>query len=179
MPKAKDPVPTSDPSPAPPVPMPRIAVLERRLQNPFGEPSAPIDLKDSSLECRWFNAAIASDKVWRAKMKGWSPVTPDMLRDLDQVGGYVKSPDGFVTRGDRGQEVLMAMPKDWRREIQLAKTRENNRNMGNPNAMKQEIVSAAGDQLGDQAADFLQRRMGIIGQVTDGREVVERIEPVE
>ena len=173
MPKAKP-----DETPAPPA-LPRIAVLERRLQNPFGEPSAPIDLKDQSLECRWFNAAIMADKIWRAKAKGWTPVRPEDLIDLDQVGGYTKSPEGFVTRGDRGQEVLMAMPRDWRREIQLAKTRENNRNMGNPNAMKQEIVAAAGDQLGDQAADFLHRRMGVVGQVTDGHERVERIEPVE
>lgn len=163
----------------PKAPIPRIAVLERRLQNPFGEPSAPIDLKDKNLECRWFNAAIMADKIWRAKAKGWTPIRPEDLVDLDQVGGFIKSPDGFVTRGDRGQEVLMAMPKDWRREIQLAKTRENNRNVGNPNAMKAELVSAASDQLGDQGADFLNRRIGIVGQVTDGREVLERVEPVD
>lgn len=147
---------------------PRIAVFERRKLNPHGEPSAPIDLRDTTLAARWVNSAIASDKVWRAKQKGWDPVRPDDLSDLDQVGGYVVSPDGFVTRGDRGQEVLMSMPKDWIIEIQKAKVRENTRNMGNPTGMKSEIVNAASQQLGDEAADTLHRRMGIVGGVTDG-----------
>lgn len=157
----------------------RYAVLERRLQNPNGQPSAPIDLKDPSQECRWFNSSIIADKIWRAKGLGWEPVRPVMLSDPDQVGGFVLSPDGYVTRGDRGQEVLMAMPREWRQKIQWAKTRQNNKTMGNPGAMKAEVVAAASDRLGDEAADTLNRRMSIIGNVTDTHEIVQNIEGLE
>jgi hypothetical protein len=153
----------------------RIKVLERRAKNPLGEPSAPIDLKDASMVCRWVNGAIAADKVWRAKNKGWEPVRPDEVVDLDQVGGYTKSPEGFITRGDRGQEVLMSMPREWRDKIQWAKTAANQKNMGDPQATKAEVVAAAGDRLGDQAADYLNRKIGIVGGVHDQYERVQRI----
>jgi hypothetical protein len=169
---AKTPIPTAD-TPTTLTPD-RVKVFERRLRNPFGEPSAPIDLKDPALVCRWVNSAIAADKVWRAKQKGWAPVRPEEVVDLDQVGGFTKSPEGYITRGDRGQEILMAMPREWRDQIQLAKTRENLRNMGDPSAMKAEVVQAASDKLGDQAADYLNRRVGIVGGVKDQFERIER-----
>lgn len=157
----------------------RIKVFERRLKNPLGEPSAPIDLKDPSMVCRWVNGAIAADKVWRAKNKGWAPVRPEDVVDVDQVGGFTKSPEGFITRGDRGQEVLMSMPREWRDQIQMAKTRQNLKNMGDPAATKAEVVSAAGDKLGDQAADFLHRRVNIVGGVRDQHERIERQDGME
>ena len=120
------------------------------------------------------NGAIAADKVWRAKQKGWEPVRPEDLVDIDQVGGFTKSPEGFITRGDRGQEVLMSMPRQWRDQIQMAKTRENLRNMGDPVATKNEIVAAASEKLGDQAADFINRKVGIVGGVRDQHEIIRR-----
>jgi hypothetical protein len=147
-----------------------------RLSNPFNEPSAPIDLKDSNLECRWFNAAKATDHIWRSKRKGWDQVRPDDVKDLEQIGGYNVSPEGYITRGERGQEILMSMPKDVRHAIQTAKTRANVANMGNPNATKREVVEAAGQQLGSQAADYLNARIGPIGDVTDTYERVERVD---
>ncbi len=46
----------------------------------------------------------------------------------------------------------MSMPRDVYHEIQMAKTKLNLRNVGNPSAMKREVVEAASQQLGDQAA---------------------------
>ena len=151
-----------------------IQVLERRLQNPFGEPSTPIDLKDASLVPRWFNSAIMSDKIWRAKNKGWTPVRPEDLQDPDQVGGFMKSPEGYVTRGDRGKEVLMAMPKVYREKIEMAKAKRNLANLGDSFKQKAEIVQAASDTLGDQAADYLNKRVGPIGTITDSYERIQR-----
>lgn len=150
---------------------------QARLQNPFNEPSAPIELKDHSRECRWFNAALATDHIWRNKRKGWDQVRPGDVADLEQIGGYNKSPDGFITRGERGHEVLMSMPKVVRQLIQIEKTKQNLRNVGNPNAMKNEIVNAAGAKLGSEAADYLNARGGPIGGVTDSYERVERVDP--
>ena len=157
------------PPPVPPV-RPRITILERRLQNPFGEPSQPVELKDTSRECRWFNGAVQNDHIWRAKHKGWQTVQPDELLDIDQIGGYTLDPAGCVVRGERGQEILMSMPKDWRAAIQMAKTRANIKNVGNPAAMKQEVVNAASQQMGDQLADFGDRHTGPTGAIKDSYE---------
>ncbi len=161
-------------------PKPRISVLERRLQNPFGEPSFPIQLKDPGLICRWFNGAISSDKVWRAKhVKGWDIVTPEMVVSLEQIGGHQVSVANQITRGPRGEEVLMCMPMIAYDQIAAAKSRENNRNIGNPAAMKAEIVNAAGNALGDESADALHRGLRPVGGVTDQFERIQRNEAVE
>ena len=165
---------TVEDTPAAPTDVQRIKILERRLSNPFGQSSAPIDLRDSSLEPRWFNGAISSDKIWRAKRDGWVPVRPEDLLDQDQVGGFTKSPDGYVTRGDRGQEVLMAMPRVYRRKIEIAKAKANMKNMGDPVATKNEIVGAASDRLGDEAADYLDRKVSVVGGVRDQHEIIHR-----
>lgn len=156
----------------------RIKIFERRLQNPNGQTSAPIDLKDTSLVCRWVNSAIAADKVWRAKQQGWQPVRPEELADLDQVGGFVKSADGFVTRGDRGQEVLMSMPRTWRDKIAMAKTQENLKKMGDFSATKSDIASATAERFGDEAGNFIDKRVNIVGGVRDQYERVERADTV-
>src|SRR6185369_13099561 len=165
---------------------PRIEVTERNLQtgmdvllsdprykarlnNPFNEPTAPIELKDDTRECRWFNAALASDHIWRNKRKGWDQVRPEDVADLEQIGGYSKSPEGFVVRGDRGQEFLMSMPKVIRRMVQIEKTRANNANMGNPNRMTSEVATAAGERLGDQAGEYIQKHI----EVKDSYERIE------
>lgn len=146
----------------------------KRLQSPFNEPSAPIALKDEHRECRWFNAAIASDHVWRAKNKGWDQVRKEDVVDLEQIGGYNLSPEGYITRGERGQEVLMSMPREVRNLIQMAKTRDNLARMGNPNKTKADVVNAASQHLGDEAASYLNDRVGPLGGVTDTYERIER-----
>ena len=148
---------------------PRLSVLERRTLDPFGEPSAPIGLKDRALLCRWFNAAIMTDKIWRAKQKGWTPVRLDDVMDCDQIGGFGVSPEGCVTRGDRGQEVLMAMPRDAYRQIELAKARVNREKM---RVTREEIQTAAAEKFG---AEALQQGRPI-GSVQDSYERI-RVEP--
>lgn len=145
---------------------PRVEVLQRRLQTPFGAPASKVRLKEDGWECRWFNSAIAADHVWRAKENGWQGVRPEELADTDQIGGFQKSPDGFVVRGDKGTEVLMKLPAEWRKQIQLKKTEQNTKNM-RPGVMKREVAEAAGKTLGDQAGEFVQKNVSIVGDVTD------------
>lgn len=170
---------------------PRIEVTERaiqtsaltdprynkRLQHPFGMPSAEVELKDKSRSARWMNAAIGTDHIWRQKQNGWDPVRLEEVSDPDQLGGYVIT-NGFVTRGERGQEMLMSQPKDVRAAIAMAKTRENNKNLGNPHRMKNEVVEAAGRQLSSEAADWLDGNLeaGHIGPTGGVRDSYERIE---
>jgi hypothetical protein len=97
-----------------------------------------------------------------------------MIIDMDQIGGHNISPAGYIVRGERGQEVLMCMPRDAFDQIQMAKTRKNNERMGRSNATKQEVVEAAANKYGDEAADFLNRHVGPVGGVTDSFERIER-----
>lgn len=168
---------------------PRITVTERgsqtdldvllsdprykaRLDNPMGQPSAPIALKKEGWEARWFNAAIQTDHIWRNKRKGWDQVRPEDVVDLEQIGGYTTSPEGFITRGERGQEILMMMPKQVRDLIAAAKTEWNNRTMGRAGAVKDELTNAVGQTYGDEAAGYVQTHVNL-------REDFERRERVE
>lgn len=152
----------------------RIEVLERRLQNPRGAGSPVIVLTVKGMVCRWFNAAIGADKIWRAKQDGWEPVTPDMLADKDQVGGFGTSPEGYVTRGERHQEVLMYQPQEWRDKIQMAKTRQNQKDLNT----RVPVLEAAAKQLGDQAATLMEGGARAVGTVTDNYERIA-VTPVE
>lgn len=159
----------------PPTTPPRVSVLDRRLNDPFGMPSIPIAFKDPRLLARWFNGAISNDKIWMAKqVQGWTPVTPEMLVDLDQIGGHNVSPAGYITRGERGAEVLMCMPRADFDRIAMAKTRKNMERMGDSFKTKAEVVEAAAAKYGDEGADFLHRHVGPVGGVVDSYERVER-----
>ena len=150
----------------------RHTVRDRRLNDPFGVPTIPIQFKDPSLLARWFPGAISNDKVWMAKqVQGWDLVMPAMLVDLDQIGGHDISPSGNITRGERGQEVLMCMPRDAYDKIQWAKARKN---LAGFARTKAEVIEAAGNKFGDEAADFLNRHVGPVGGVSDNYERIER-----
>jgi len=146
---------------------------KRRIENPDGEQSREIRLTDPSWKPRWMNGAIQVDRIWRAKRSGWDHVLVTELADKEQVGGFVETPEGFVSRGDKSQEVLMKIPRFVWSQIEDAKTARNNRGMGNSEATKRELVEAAGESLGGEAADYLDQHVGPVGEVTD---LVERRE---
>ncbi len=151
----------------------------KRLQNPFGAPSASIHLKDDSRVARWVNGAVGTDHVWRIKESGWDLVRLEDVVDPDQLGGYTVTAGGFVARGERGQEVLMSQPRDVNIAIASAKTRENNARMGNPNKTKSDIANAAAGAISAEAAEYLDGNLemghaGPIGGVRDSYERIER-----
>lgn len=163
----------------PDAPRPRVSVIDRRIQNPFGQPSAAVRLKDPEMEPRWFNTALRADRVWLAKEQGWQGVTPEMLADAEQIGAFKVSANGYVCRGEREQEVLMFMRREDRALIQQAKTRINIERMRRPNAVKEEVANAAGQHIGSEAADFIHNKMRVVGDVTTQFERVERLQDVE
>lgn len=156
---------------------PRVSILERRLQNPFGEPSQEIRFKDGKvITGRWFNEAARPGQVYRAKELGWQSVTPDMISDMNSLGFHAIDASGSIVRGERGAEHLMFMPSADYRQIQMAKTAENLRRMGNPGIVKKEVVEAASRNLGDEAAQFLNSQLregaGPSGFVRDSKEII-------
>lgn len=157
---------------------PRISVLERRLQNPFGEPSSPIDLTDPSLECRVFNRAVGAQQLYKAQRNGWEYVTPAQLVDMEQAGGFRVSTDGQrLVRGEREEEVLMFMPKQDRALIEKAKAEKNTRDM-KMGRQKEAVVQAAATQFGDRAGDFMEKTR-IVGSVEDSYERIQVTPEVE
>lgn len=158
---------------------PRVSVLERRLQNPFGEPSQKIRFKNANTEARWVNDDARPGNVHRAKELGWVPVTPDMIEDLDSIGFHQLNPANQITRGARGAEVLMWMPKSDYKQIQLAKTRKNLEDMRDFGKEKQQMLAAAAKNFGSEAADYLNDHTGPTGYVRDNIERVQRIPEAE
>ena len=162
---------------------PKVTVSNRskriaeRLANPFGQSSKEIELTTPGTVARWFNATLYADRIWRAKNQGWDPVTPEMLADKDQVGGYVVSAEGFVCRGEKQQEVLMYMSREDRDAIQQVKTEHNIRAM-KMGRQRDEVAQAAAERFGDQAGDFLSKTR-MVGNVTDQYERIHRDGNVE
>lgn len=152
-------------------------VSERLRKGVFGAPSTEIDLTTPGMVARWFNAAIVTDKIWRAKQGGWDPVTPDMLKDKDQVGGFQVSADGFVCRGEKQQEVLMYMAREDRDAIQRAKTEANVRDL-KLGRQKEAVANAVAEHFGDRAGEFMSKTR-MVGTVTDQYERIERTEAIE
>lgn len=148
-------------------------IIHKRERDPFGSPSKPIALTDPSLEPHWINRDKYPDAIPQAKEKGWRPVRLDQIRDVDQLGEYGTSPDGFVVRGERGNELLMCMPRDYVKRIAAAKERENNRRMGNPFAQRAEAIEAFSRSNPDGADMLARQDVTPTGGVKDSYERIQ------
>jgi hypothetical protein len=156
----------------PKAPRPNISILERRAKgvNLRGQGAPAIQLKEDGWVCRWFNSEIKADHIWYAKAElGWVNVTPAELADPEQIGGFQTSPDGFVVRGEKGREVLLKMPSDFRKQIEKAKSAANIAAM-DPYKQKAEVANAAGKALGDQAGEFINNNVSLIGGIKTTKE---------
>lgn len=153
-----------------------VAVLERRIQNPFGIDSVPIALKEDGWTVYWCNTTRSADRLWHMKQRGWTDVLESEVADHEQLGTYTVQ-GGVVCRGERGQERLMKMPTADYKRIQWAKTERNfemmRRGMG-----KDAVAQAAAQKFGDQAGEFI-GKAHMTGTVVDKYERVHREEGIE
>lgn len=134
--------------------LPSISVLERRLQNPFGEGSPAVRLKQPGWTLHVVNSALRSGRYHDVvRNKGWVPVEPQEI-DGDPLDFGFDVKEGRVVRGERGQEVLVKMPTRDYQAIQMAKDAHNKKLIGG-RAVKQAAVEGAAKQFGDQAADLI------------------------
>jgi len=131
----------------------RISVLERRLQNPFGEGSPPIRLKEAGWTLHVVNGALRPGRFHDVvRNKGWVPVTPEEIEgDALDFGFDVK--DGRVVRGERGQEVLVKMPTADYTLIAKAKD-DHNRAQLAARTVKRDMAQKVADTFGGEAGDF-------------------------
>ena len=142
-------------------------IVAKREKDPFGSRSRAIELTDPNLEPHWINRDKYPDAIPQAKEKGWRPVRLEQVKDIDQLGEHGESPDGYVVRGERGNEVLMCMPREYVERIAFAKQRENTRRMGNPNAQRAEAIEAFSRTNPEGAEMVNQRTIKPIGGVND------------
>jgi PHD/YefM family antitoxin component YafN of YafNO toxin-antitoxin module len=146
----------------------RNAALARRLAgNVHGAGSRGIPLKEPE---RWHtyiaNTFTNEDEFYRMRHeKGWEPLTVEDLDCSPQEAGFRVSEDGSLVRGAQGKEMVFKMPKEDYHALQMAKTAQNLRGIGSAAKVKSDIAEAAGAQLGDEAASFLNK---MPGQVVDG-----------
>jgi hypothetical protein len=162
----------------PKAPRPNISILERRARGEGlrGSGAPPIQLKEDGWVCRWFNSDVKADHIWNAKaVLGWVNVVPSELLDPEQIGGFQTSPDGFVVRGEKGREVLLKMPAEFRKQIEMQKSKANIAAM-DPHKQKADVANAAGKTFGDQAGEFINKNVNLIGNITTNKEVI-RVTP--
>lgn len=140
-------------------PKKNISVIERRLQSESAlqMESAPIPLKEKGWRVRWMNAEVSTDRVWNAANRlGWQYAAPEDLDcRLEEIG--VAERDGRVVRGERGKEVLMKMRESDYKKIQQKKQQENLQRTFNPGELKKRVLGAANQELGDEAATFIDK----------------------
>jgi hypothetical protein len=139
---------------------PPVSVLERRLQNPFGDGSPAVTLKEPGWVVHVINTQLKPGRYHDVvRNKGWVPVEPNDLDGAAEDYGFDVR-EGRIVRGERGVEVLMKMPEGEFKQIQMAKDRHNRR-LVSPRTMKAAVVESAAGQYSDQAADYLNQNVTI------------------
>jgi len=141
----------------------QVEVVQRRLKggNLFASPSQAIPLKDQSMRVRWFNRGISDDRFFVAEQqKGWMKVHVSDVASLDAISGYDRSPEGWITRGPRGQEMLYMMPKADYQAIQMAKAAANTKRLGSAKSRAAAAAEATAAQFGPQAGDYVEQAGG-------------------
>ena len=131
-----------------------LSVIERRLHDPFGIPSRDIPLKGNKMG--WVVRTFCADpehpnRHYDAVHRlGWTPVTELDLVETAQSLGFTVSVDNRVVRGDKGQEVLMAMPREDFDRIQARKAEVNTKSLRGE-SMRNEVATVTGKEHGDEA----------------------------
>jgi hypothetical protein len=139
--------------------VPRVTILERRLQNPFGEGSTPIRLKEPGWALHIFDTSRPGRFHYAKREKGWEPVTPEDLEGSPEDQGF-DILDGKVVRGERGKEVLMKMPQSMYDRIAMRKAEVTNQR-NSPARLKSEVMEQTAAQYSDQAASYIDRNVTI------------------
>lgn len=129
----------------------RVRIWERRMINPMARDQAPILFKDGRWVPRWINTAITGRYHRALYLQGWQPVKVSDLSESCAVLGFTALPDGTVTRGDRGSEVLCKLPKHVSERIQQQKATKLLDRVMQPVKPK-DLAEDVGREFGDEAA---------------------------
>lgn len=162
------------PAPEPAIPQDAIEVWDRlALYGDDSSASQPIALNvPGRWYCRWINTQL--DGRWNTVVhrKRFIPVAVKELSDPRALTGFNASPEGYVTRGDRGQEVLVRIPQDVWDRIQQGKAERLIAKAQSQSAQKEALQNALAGQYGAEAAEAVRDFKGTItsGTVLESRE---------
>lgn len=149
---------------------PVISVLEKRLSggNPFGVESVPIPLKEPGWVTYIANGGRSDGRLYEMKaVKGWIPVRINEVAVTPEEIGFKASTDGYLCRGEKGQEVVFKMREDDWKRLRAAKTASNLKTLGSSARTKAAIAEALASQHGDEAGQFAHDHF--VGEVRDWR----------
>jgi len=141
----------------------QIEIVQRRLKGGhlFSAPSQAIPLKDKSMRVRWFNRGISEDRFFVAEQqRGWIKVHVNDVESLDAVSGYDRTPEGYITRGPRGQEMLFQISLVDYAAIEAAKAAANTKRLGSAKARASAAAEATAAQFGSQAGEYVEQMSG-------------------
>lgn len=129
----------------------KVNVWERRMVNPGRESTTPITLKQDGFTVRFVNTEVQGRFHRAVYDQGWEPVKVEELRDAPDMLGLTPATDGFVRRGERGQEVLMKIPTVVFKQIQRRKAQLEIESL---RKTKKNLAEAAARQYGANAGDW-------------------------
>lgn len=148
-----------------------VELYERRLVNPDMTGTEPVKLTTpGDWYCRWINTDLPGRWDQVVHRMGYRPVHMSELADVRAVTGVVASPEGYVTRGDRGKEILVKMPQAWWDKIQGAKTERRLAQQRSGEKAREDLTQAVAARFGDQAGDAVTKWRT---NVVPGRERVD------
>ena len=99
------------------------------------------------MRIRWINLTQRG-RYQRARYEqGWIPVEKRELIDEREIYGVGYTPEGYVCRGEKQQEMLMKIPQAVYRKIQQARATANQKSYEH---IKENIASAGSKHFGDK-----------------------------
>jgi hypothetical protein len=148
---------------APPArPLPSFEIAERRAQNgdldALREVDASAELVNQPwpMMTRWVftgpGAPLDSFYDIIAK-RGYVQVHKDELRTTPERNGWGQSPEGYVTRGERGHEVLVKMPRHLYQQIQIRKAQDGDAKRRSVGTLRQQVSDTLAAEGHGRAAE--------------------------
>ena len=101
----------------------------------------PLRKQAEPMRTRWANTSITGRAYELSNQKGWVPVRYDELQNPG-AGEFQRSPDGLVSRGTNGHQVLYKIPESWYKEVTAAKASRLNKQLGSRSQMSAGAANA-------------------------------------
>jgi len=165
--------------------VPQFSVVERRIK--YGDASvlgsgSPLELvnQPEPMTLRWGNMLLGEGRNhYLQSFKGWVPVRMAELANSLDMGLLTESPEGFVTRGEKGHEVLYKMPTRLYRQVQQRKVEDNLRRSRSAKHLKEQTQAGMvrDAEAGAPDGERLKRGSDRLGRLqVDLNETIEQVE---
>jgi len=149
-------------------PLPSFEIAERRAQNgdldTLREVDASAELKDQPVPMitRWIFTGPGAplDRFYEIiAQRGYVQVHKDELRTGPERNGWGSSPEGYITRGERGHELLVKMPRHLYQRIQIRKAQDGDAKRRSVGTLRQQVgetLAAEGHGRAAEVAGHMQ-----------------------